>query len=95
MYTQKTMFLKVKRMIFSIKWNVKTMSAIPLAWWNLSASQRKFCLTKEDVQILDREPHWFDRGAKEAIFDRKDASDLNKEGDLKHELSFLWNKCLN
>ena len=48
----------------------------------------------EDVQILDREPWWFERGVKEAIFERRDAPDLNKKGGLRHELSFSWNKCL-
>ena len=48
----------------------------------------------EDVQILYREPRWFERGVKEAIFERKEAPDLNKKGGLRHELSFSWDKCL-
>ncbi len=47
----------------------------------------------DDVQILDKEPRWFERGVREAIFERKEAPKLNKKGGLRHELSYSWNKC--
>ncbi len=40
----------------------------------------------EDVQILHREPQWFEQGVKKAIFERKDGPDLNKKGGLKWHL---------
>ncbi len=48
----------------------------------------------EDVEILDREPRWFERGLKEAIFQWRDASNLNKKRGLRHVLSFSSNKGL-
>ena len=44
----------------------------------------------EDVIILDREERWFERGVREAIWERVEQPSLNKRGGLRFQLSRTW-----
>ena len=43
----------------------------------------------EDVIILDREERWFERGVREAIWERVEKPSLNKRGGLRFQLSHV------
>ncbi len=47
----------------------------------------------DDVKILDREPKWFERGVKEAIYIRTRRPDLNRDGG-RYQLPHLWDRLL-
>ncbi|KAH3871425.1 hypothetical protein DPMN_034625 [Dreissena polymorpha] len=47
----------------------------------------------EDVRILDREPSWFERGIKEAIYIRALRPALNKDGG-RYQLSNICGHTL-
>ena len=51
-------------------------------------------INTEDVVILDREERWFERGVKEAIYERVEKPSLNKRGGLRFQLSHAWNQSL-
>ena len=48
----------------------------------------------EDVIILDREERWFERGVKEAIWERVERPSLNRRGGLRVQLSHAWDRAL-
>ncbi|CAH1270747.1 Hypp4412 [Branchiostoma lanceolatum] len=48
----------------------------------------------ESTDILDREPRWFERGVREAIFERIYNPTLNRKGGLRVELSGTWDIAL-
>ena len=48
----------------------------------------------QDVDILSREPRWFERGVKEAIYVKTMNPSLNKHGGVRHKLSSAWNENL-
>ena len=48
----------------------------------------------EDVVILDREERWFERGVREAIWERVEKPSLNKHGGLRFQLSHAWDQTL-
>ena len=49
----------------------------------------------EEVIVLDREERWFERGVREAIWERIEQPSLNKQGGLRFQLSNTWNQSLN
>ena len=48
----------------------------------------------EDVIILDSEENWFERGVKEAIYERRERPALNRNGGLRFNLSHAWDKTI-
>jgi len=48
----------------------------------------------DTTDILDREPRWFERGVKEAIYERIYRPSLNRKGGLRTDLSSAWNDVL-
>ncbi len=48
----------------------------------------------KDVVILDKESRWFERGVKEAIYERSQKPSLNKHGGLRFHLSHTWDKAV-
>ncbi|KAI8519535.1 hypothetical protein Bbelb_027920, partial [Branchiostoma belcheri] len=48
----------------------------------------------EATDILDREPLWYERGVKEAIYERIYNPTLNRKGGLRIELSSTWDPAL-
>ncbi|KAI8482322.1 hypothetical protein Bbelb_399130 [Branchiostoma belcheri] len=48
----------------------------------------------EATDILDREPRWYERGVKEAIYERIYNPTLNRKGGLRIELSSTWDPAL-
>ena len=60
---------------------------------HMSDTGHNFCET--DVKVLDREKRWFERGVKEAIFERKHRPSLNRRGGLRHLLSHTWDNITN
>ncbi|KAH3826961.1 hypothetical protein DPMN_128889 [Dreissena polymorpha] len=47
----------------------------------------------ENVRILDREPSWFERGVKEAIYIRALRPVLNKDGG-RYQLLHTWDHTI-
>ncbi|XP_062849575.1 uncharacterized protein LOC134311850 [Trichomycterus rosablanca] len=56
---------------------------------HLQASGHSF--NDEDVQILDKEERWFERGVKEAIYVKRERPSLNRGGGLRVHLSPSYN----
>ena len=48
----------------------------------------------EEVVVLDKEERWFERGVREAIWERVEQSSLNKKGGLRFLLSHAWDWAL-
>ena len=48
----------------------------------------------KDVLILDKEDKWFERGVKEAVYERIERPSLNKRGGLRFSLSRSWDQIL-
>ena len=48
----------------------------------------------DDIIILDKEEKWFERGVKEAIWERVEKPSLNKKGGLRVLLSHAWDPIL-
>ena len=48
-----------------------------------------------NVQILDREDRWFERGVREAIHVKVEKPSLNRGGGLRHFLSPIYNQVLS
>ncbi|KAI8482899.1 hypothetical protein Bbelb_393170 [Branchiostoma belcheri] len=48
----------------------------------------------ESTDILDRETRWWERGVKEAIYERMYNPNLNREGGLRVDLSGTWDLAL-
>ncbi|KAI8511831.1 hypothetical protein Bbelb_109310 [Branchiostoma belcheri] len=55
---------------------------------------RKPVQTHLATDILDREPRWYERGVKEAIYERIYNPTLNRKGGLRVELSSTWDPAL-
>ena len=51
-------------------------------------------IDSEDFVILDREERWFERGVREAIWERVEKPSLNKHGGLRFQLSHAWDQSL-
>ncbi|KAI8493887.1 hypothetical protein Bbelb_282340 [Branchiostoma belcheri] len=47
----------------------------------------------ESTDVLDRETRWWERGVKEAIYERMYNPTLNREGGLRVDLSGTWDFC--
>ena len=47
-----------------------------------------------DLVILDKEEHWFERGVREAIYERVEKPSLNKPGGLRFNLKHIWDRAL-
>ena len=48
----------------------------------------------KDVTIMDREENWFERGVREAIWERVEKPTLNRNGGLRFQLSTAWDRAL-
>ena len=48
----------------------------------------------EEVVILDKEDRWFERGVREAIWERVEQPALNKRGGLRFQLSHAWDEAI-
>ena len=48
----------------------------------------------EEVVILDKEDRWFERGVREAIWERVEQPALNKKGGLRFQLSHAWDEAI-
>ena len=48
----------------------------------------------EEVVILVKEDRWFERGVREAIWERVEQSALNKKGGLRFQLSHAWDEAI-
>ncbi|CAH1264225.1 Hypp2915 [Branchiostoma lanceolatum] len=48
----------------------------------------------ETTDVLDREPRWYERGIREAIYERIYKPTLNRKGGLRVELSGTWDSTL-
>ena len=51
-------------------------------------------IDSEDIVILGREEGWFERGVREAIWERVEKPSLNKHGGLCFQLSHAWDQSL-
>ena len=49
---------------------------------------------KEEVQILDKEERWFERGVRESIWERVEQPAINKKGGLRFQLSHAWDPAI-
>ena len=59
---------------------------------HISSSKHSF--ETKDVIILDKESRWFERGVKEAIWERVESPSLNKKGGLRFNLSHAWDRAI-
>ena len=48
----------------------------------------------KDVVVLDRESKWFERGVKEALYERCERPPLNRQGGLRFQLSHTWDRVI-
>ena len=48
----------------------------------------------EEVVILDKEDRWFERGIREANWERVEQQALNKKGGLRFQLSHTWDEAI-
>lgn len=48
----------------------------------------------DDVEIIDKEERWFERGVREALYDRIEKPTLNRTGGLRFILSHIWDRTL-
>ncbi|XP_072037121.1 uncharacterized protein [Amphiura filiformis] len=48
----------------------------------------------EEVVILDKEDKWFERGVREAIWERVEQPAINKKGGLRFQLPHAWDQAL-
>ena len=48
----------------------------------------------EEVVILDKKDRWFERGVREAIWERVEQPALNKKGGLRFQLSHAWDEAI-
>lgn len=48
----------------------------------------------KDFKIVDREEGWFERGVREAVYERLEAPSLNRRGGLRFHLSHTWDRAL-
>ena len=48
----------------------------------------------EEVQILDKEERWFERGVRESIWERVEQPAINKKGGLRFQLSHAWDPAI-
>ena len=46
------------------------------------------------VSIIDKEPRWFERGVREAIYERVQQPAINKKGGLRFMLPHSWDRAL-
>ena len=56
--------------------------------------QSSHSFNTNDVVILDREDRWFERGVKEAVWERVEEPSLNKRGGLRFKLSRAWDRAV-
>ena len=49
----------------------------------------------KDVVIIDQEHRWFERGVKEAIWERVEHPKLNRKGGLRFLLSHSWDRVVS
>ena len=59
-----------------------------------SPAQSSHSFNTNDVVILDREDRWFERGVKEAVWERVEEPSLNKRGGLRFKLSRAWDRAV-
>ena len=47
------------------------------------------------VKILDKETRWFERGVREAVYERMQHPPMNKAGGLRFTLARSWDRALD
>lgn len=62
---------------------------------HLHLKEKAHSFEDSNVQILDREDRWFERGVKEAIYVKVEKPSLNRGGGLRHHLSQIYNAVLS
>ena len=67
-------------------------SSVSAVFDHLKASGHKTDL--EEVNIIDRETRWFERGVKEAIWVRAENPSLNRSGGVRIKLSHAWDRTI-
>ena len=48
----------------------------------------------ESVSVVDRESKWFERGVREAIYERMEQPAMNKKGGLRFTLARTWDRAI-
>ncbi|KAI8499897.1 hypothetical protein Bbelb_222140 [Branchiostoma belcheri] len=69
-------------------------SGFSSAIWHHLDKHKGHSFHLESTDILDREARWFERGVKEAIYERLYKPSLNRKGGLRVELSSTWDSTL-
>ncbi|KAI8517692.1 hypothetical protein Bbelb_037090 [Branchiostoma belcheri] len=69
-------------------------SGFSSAIWHHLDKHKGHSFHLESTDILDREARWFERGVKEAIYERLYKPLLNRKGGLRVELSSTWDSTL-
>ena len=62
---------------------------------HLHIKEKAHSFDDNNVQILDREDRWFERGVKEAIYVKVEKPSLNRGGGLRYQLSPIYNAALS
>ena len=72
-----------------------TSSKFSSAIWHHLNTHNGHSFHLDNTDILDREPRWYERGVKEAIYERMHRPSLNRKGGLRFELSAIWDTLLH
>jgi len=64
------------------------------AVYNHCNKNTKHFFNPEEVIILDKEEKWFDRGVREALWERVEQPAINKKGGLRFQLSHAWDPAI-
>ena len=77
---------------FLFRAGCSTRSQMAAVYNHCKSSNHSF--KPEEVVILDKEDRWFERGVREAIWERVEQPALNKKGGLRFQLSHAWDEAI-